>query len=194
MAVWRTNNVYYIVLCVCLHSTTGLASYWLWWYIVECMIQSLSIYRLVWIQLYDMDGFGHWCDFGCFPTITGSVPPSDREQWGTVLTATGIPLTSWELLTCGLEWHLHNVDIVVRGSQVEDGEDVLPTRHDVWSPCTNHLCHTAYHHVTNGHRPEYREKSWIEKITITIPLSTPLHAHTHTHTQTVDQSHPSKNL
>ena len=57
--------------------------------------------------------------------------------------------TAVRLPTCGLEGHLNNVDIMVRGSEVEDREDVLPARHDVGGSGANHLCYTANNHVTN---------------------------------------------
>ena len=55
-------------------------------------------------------------------------------------------------MACGLKGQLHNALILVRCSQVEDREDVLPAWADVCSLGVNHLGYAAYHHVSNGGR------------------------------------------
>jgi hypothetical protein len=51
-----------------------------------------------------------------------------------------------------LEGHLDDIDVVVRGSEVEHREDILPSRPDVGGSGAHHLGHTTNNHVTNGHR------------------------------------------
>lgn len=52
----------------------------------------------------------------------------------------------------GLKGQLYNALVLVRRGQVEDREDVLPARADICSLGVNHLCYTAYHHVSDGGR------------------------------------------
>lgn len=54
----------------------------------------------------------------------------------------------------GLEGQLHDALVLVRRSQVEDREDVLPARADVRRLGVNHLGDAAHHHVPDCGRPE----------------------------------------
>ena len=53
----------------------------------------------------------------------------------------------------GLEGQLYDALVLVRRSQVEDREDVLPAWADVRRLGVNHLGYTAHHHVSDGGRP-----------------------------------------
>ena len=57
----------------------------------------------------------------------------------------------------GLEGQLYDALVLVRSSQVEDGEDVLPAWADVRRLGVHHLGYTAHHHVSDGGRPGREE-------------------------------------
>lgn len=62
----------------------------------------------------------------------------------------------------GLEGQLYNAFVLVRGSQVEDGEDILPAWADVCCLGVNHLSYTAHNHVSDGGRPGWKKENGVQ--------------------------------
>ena len=55
-------------------------------------------------------------------------------------------------LASRLKRQLHNALVMIRGSQMEDGENVLPPRLNAGCLWVHHLCHAPHHHITDCRR------------------------------------------
>ena len=68
-----------------------------------------------------------------------------------------------------LKRQLHNALVVVRGSQMEDGENVLPPRLNAGCLRVHHLRHAPHHHITDCWRSGKKNEDLKLKSSLPVP-------------------------